>query len=122
MLRNELGTVEEGRFRQVFANAGLDARQMATPFGRLSGGERLRATLAWLAGGPEQTQLLLLDEVNNHLDIAALEAVEQLLGQFKGALIVSAHDPDFLQALELTHQLIWQPTGWHYEPWDDGGQ
>ncbi|KPW23596.1 ABC transporter ATP-binding protein [Pseudomonas cannabina pv. alisalensis] len=76
----------------------------------------------WRAGGPEQTQLLLLDEVNNHLDIAALEAVEQLLGQFKGALIVSAHDPDFLQALELTHQLIWQPTGWHYEPWDDGGQ
>ncbi|MBH0143460.1 ABC transporter ATP-binding protein [Pseudomonas syringae pv. tomato] len=60
--------------------------------------------------------------MNNHLDIAALEAVEQLLGQFKGALIVSAHDPDFLQALELTHQLIWQPTGWHYEPWDDGGQ
>lgn len=122
VLRNELGTVEEGRFRQVFANAGLDARQMATPFGRLSGGERLRATLAWLAGGPEQTQLLLLDEVNNHLDIAALEAVEQLLGQFKGALIVSAHDPDFLQALELTHQFIWQPTGWRYEPWDDGGQ
>ncbi|WP_407313844.1 hypothetical protein [Pseudomonas sp. nanlin1] len=26
VLRNELGTVEEGRFRQVFANAGLDAR------------------------------------------------------------------------------------------------
>jgi ATPase subunit of ABC transporter with duplicated ATPase domains len=122
VLRNELGTVEEGRFRQVFANAGLDARQMATPFGRLSGGERLRATLAWLAGGPEESQLLLLDEVNNHLDIAALEAVEQLLGQFKGALIVSAHDPDFLQALALTHQLIWQPTGWRYEPWDDGGQ
>ncbi|WP_234696578.1 hypothetical protein [Pseudomonas cannabina] len=55
VLRNELGTVEEGRFRQVFANAGLDARQMATPFGRLSGGERLRATLAWLAGGRPRT-------------------------------------------------------------------
>ncbi|MBF7142651.1 MULTISPECIES: ATP-binding cassette domain-containing protein [Pseudomonas] len=121
VLRHELGTAEEGRFRQAFANAGLDARQMATPFGRLSGGERLRASLAWLAGGPEQTQLLLLDEVNNHLDIAALEAVEQLLGQFKGALIVSAHDPDFLQALGLTHQLTWQPKGWRYEPWGGAG-
>jgi ATPase subunit of ABC transporter with duplicated ATPase domains len=109
------------RFHQAFANAGLDARQMATPFGRLSGGERLRASLAWLAGGPEQTQLLLLDEVNNHLDIAALEAVEQLLGQFKGALIVSAHDPDFLQAVALTHQLSWQPKGWRYEPWGGVG-
>ncbi len=122
VLRNELGTVEEGRLRQIFANAGLDARQMATPFGQLSGGERLRGALAWLAGGPEQTQLLLLDEVNNHLDLAALEAVEQLLRQFKGALIVSAHDRDFLQALELTHQLIWQPTGWSYEPWSEAWQ
>lgn len=119
VLRNELGTAEEGRLRQIFANAGLDARQMATPFGQLSGGERLRGALAWLAGGPEQTQLLWLDEVNNHLDLAALEAVEQLLRQFKGALIVSAHDRDFLQALELTHQLIWQPTGWSYEPWSE---
>lgn len=122
VLRNELGTAEEGRLRQIFANAGLDARQMATPFGQLSGGERLRGALAWLAGGPEQTQLLLLDEVNNHLDLAALEAVEQLLRQFKGALIVSAHDRDFLQALELTHQLIWQPTGWSYEPWSEAWQ
>jgi ATPase subunit of ABC transporter with duplicated ATPase domains len=121
VLRHKLGTAEEGRFRQAFANAGLDARQMATPFGRLSGGERLRASLAWLAGGPEQTQLLLLDEVNNHLDVAVLEAVEQLLGQFKGALIVSAHDPDFLQALGLTHQLTWQPRGWRYEPWGGVG-
>ncbi|WP_434772816.1 ATP-binding cassette domain-containing protein [Pseudomonas entomophila] len=122
VLRNELGTAEEGRLRQIFANAGLDARQMATPFGQLSGGERLRGALAWLAGGPEQTQLLLLDEVNNHLDLAALEAVEQLLRQFKGALIVSAHDREFLQALELTHQLIWQPTGWSYEQWNETWQ
>lgn len=122
VLRNELGTAEEGRLRQIFANAGLDAQQMAIPFGQLSGGERLRGALAWLAGGPEQTQLLLLDEVNNHLDLAALEAVEQLLRQFKGALIVSAHDRDFLRSLELTHQLIWQPTGWSYEPWSDAWQ
>lgn len=117
VLRQAVGVAEEGRLRQVFANAGLDARQMATPFGQLSGGERLRAALAWLAGGPENTQLLLLDEVNNHLDLAALEAVEQLLRQFKGALIVSAHDADFLEALALTHQLLWTPTGWRYGPW-----
>ncbi|AMA45776.1 ATP-binding cassette domain-containing protein [Pseudomonas alabamensis] len=120
VLRQALGMAEEGRLRQVFANAGLDARQMATPFGQLSGGERLRAALAWLAGGPENTQLLLLDEVNNHLDLAALEAVEQLLRQFRGALIVSAHDADFLQALALTHQLVWTPTGWRYGPWPGG--
>lgn len=122
VLRNELGSAEEGRFRQIFANAGLDARQMTTPFGQLSGGERLRGALAWLAGSPEQPQLLLLDEVNNHLDLAALEAVEQLLRQFKGALIVSAHEHDFLQALGLTHQLIWQPTGWRHEPWSEARQ
>lgn len=29
-------------------------------------------------------------------------------------LIVSAHDPDFLQALELTHPLTWHPTGFRY--------
>lgn len=117
VLRSQYGTAEEGRLRQVFANAGLDAQQMATPFGTLSGGERLRAALAWLAGGPEHTQLLLLDEVNNHLDLAALEAVEHLLRQYRGALVVSAHDRAFLEALQLTHQLAWQPQGWVYAPW-----
>ncbi|UFH49221.1 ATP-binding cassette domain-containing protein [Pseudomonas sp. KNUC1026] len=118
VLRSQYGTAEEGRLRQVFANAGLDARQMTTPFGTLSGGERLRAALAWLAGGPEQTQLLLLDEVNNHLDIAALEAVEHLLRQYQGALVVSAHDRAFLQALQLTHRLAWRPEGWIFGPWE----
>lgn len=116
VLRNQLDTVDEGRCRQVFANArdSMHGRWLHLSAG--SAGEN-----AWLAGGPEQTQLLLLDEVNNHLDFSGLEAVEHLLRQFKGALIVSAHDPYFLQALALTHQLIWRPTGWRYEPWNEAG-
>lgn len=67
--------------------------------GQLSGGERMRLSLACtLAKAP---QLLILDEPTNNLDFDALEALESALKRFPGALLVSSHDPYFLQSLAL---------------------
>jgi ATPase subunit of ABC transporter with duplicated ATPase domains len=65
----------------------------------LSGGEKIRAGLAATLLSNHPPQLLILDEPNNHLDIASLKAIEEILGLHEGALIVISHDEVFLNKL-----------------------
>ncbi|MFH6765932.1 GTP-binding protein [Enterobacter cloacae] len=81
----------------------------------LSGGERLKAALACVLWREHATQLLLLDEPTNHLDLASVQAIEAALAGFPGALLVVSHDESFLQGLALTHELVWEETGWRCE-------
>jgi ATPase subunit of ABC transporter with duplicated ATPase domains len=67
--------------------------------GTLSGGQRLRASLACVLGGEPSPSLLVLDEPTNHLDLDALEALEDALRAYDGALLVVSHDADFLEAI-----------------------
>ncbi len=73
--------------------------------GSLSGGERLRAALACVLSGAEPPQLLILDEPTNHLDLMSIEAVEQALAGYDGALLVVSHDPDFLDAIGIEREI-----------------
>jgi ATP-binding cassette, subfamily F, member 3 len=61
-----------------------------TPVGALSGGERARLALAILA--LEGSNFLLLDEPTNHLDIPAQEALQDVLENFPGTILLVSHD------------------------------
>lgn len=76
-----------------FAFRNQDAQRSASI---LSGGERLRAGLAMITGGPSTPQMLILDEPTNHLDIDSIEILEQSLSSYKGALMLVSHDRKFL--------------------------
>ena len=65
-----------------------------TPVKALSGGERNRLLLARLFTKP--TNLLVLDEPTNDLDIETLELLEELLMEYKGTLLLVSHDRSFL--------------------------
>ncbi len=73
--------------------------------GTLSGGQRLRASLACVLGGEYPPSLLVLDEPTNHLDLDALEALESALREYDGALLVASHDADFLEAIGIERRV-----------------
>jgi len=75
----------------------LRGPQVDRPAGALSGGERLRATLACLLLADPAPQLLLLDEPTNNLDLPAVTQLTSALSSYRGAMIVVSHDERFLR-------------------------
>ena len=68
--------------------------QMRTPLEVLSGGERGRLMLARALAKP--SNLLILDEPTNDLDLETLDVLEEMLGDYQGTVILISHDRDFL--------------------------
>jgi ATP-binding cassette subfamily F protein uup len=73
------------------------AEQARTPLGKLSGGERGRLMLAQALARP--SNLLVLDEPTNDLDMETLEVLEDMLGDYPGTVLLISHDRDFLDRL-----------------------
>lgn len=103
--------------RTQLSQLGLGADEIARPSGELSGGERPKAALACALYADEPAQLLLLDEPGNHLDLASLRALESMLNQYQGALLVVSHDDFFLGQLNLSERLLASPRGWEWQAW-----
>jgi ATP-binding cassette subfamily F protein uup len=68
--------------------------QARTPIGKLSGGERGRLMLARALAQP--SNVMVLDEPTNDLDIETLDLLQELLGDYPGTLLLVSHDRDFL--------------------------
>jgi ABC transport system ATP-binding/permease protein len=68
--------------------------QAGTPVAALSGGERGRLTLARALGKP--SNLLVLDEPTNDLDLETLDLLEEMIDDYPGTVLLVSHDRDFL--------------------------
>jgi ATP-binding cassette subfamily F protein uup len=68
--------------------------QARTVVGKLSGGERNRVTLARALALP--SNVLVLDEPTNDLDLETLDLLEEMIADYQGTVIVVSHDRDFL--------------------------
>ena len=71
--------------------------QAGTPIGELSGGERGRVMLARALAKP--SNLLVLDEPTNDLDLETLDLLQDLLSAYEGTVLLVSHDRDFLDRL-----------------------
>jgi ATP-binding cassette subfamily F protein uup len=75
----------------------FEDRQAHSPVRSLSGGERNRLLLAKLLAKP--SNLLILDEPTNDLDMDTLDLLQETLADYDGTLLVVSHDRDFLDRL-----------------------
>ncbi|MCZ6770752.1 MAG: ATP-binding cassette domain-containing protein [Proteobacteria bacterium] len=84
------------------------AKRAMTPVGFLSGGECNRVILASLFTRP--TNLLILDEPTNDLDVETLEVLEAQLSEYQGTIIIVSHDRTFLDNI-VTSTLVFESAG-----------
>lgn len=91
---DEGGYSAEADVRKIIAGLGLSDDRVDLPLGVLSGGERRRVELSRIlfAG----SDLLMLDEPTNHIDIDAKTWLLGFLRNYRGALLVISHDLDLL--------------------------
>ncbi|HUP45751.1 MAG TPA: ABC-F family ATP-binding cassette domain-containing protein [Thermoanaerobaculia bacterium] len=87
----------EARAREVLAGLGLDGPQIDGDVGALSGGWKMRVSMAkLLLGGFD---VLLLDEPTNHLDIESIVWLERYLHDTPATILMTSHDRDFLNRI-----------------------
>jgi ATP-binding cassette subfamily F protein uup len=82
--------------------------QARTPVSALSGGERGRLLLARAFATP--SNLLVLDEPTNDLDLETLDLLQEQIAEYSGTVIVVSHDRDFLDRV-ATDVIAWEGEG-----------
>jgi ATP-binding cassette subfamily F protein uup len=89
--RHVIGVLKDFLFRP---------EQARTPVGTLSGGERGRLALACALIRP--SNLLILDEPTNDLDLETLDLLEDMIADYRGTVMVVSHDRDFLDRVSTS--------------------
>ena len=95
--------MQDGQARSYLAQYLFRGEDVFKPVGALSGGERARLALAILA--LDGANFLLLDEPTNHLDIPAREALQEVLEDFSGTILLVSHDRYLIDRLATQ---IWE--------------
>ncbi len=95
----------------------FDERQARAPVRSLSGGEKARLLLSKLMA--KESNLLVLDEPTNDLDVETLDLLQELLDDYDGTVLLVSHDRDFLDrvatttiAMEGNGQAVVYAGGW----------
>ena len=78
----------------------FDEGQARAPVRSLSGGEKARLLLAKIMARP--SNLLVLDEPTNDLDVETLDLLQELLSTYDGTVLLVSHDRDFLDRVAAT--------------------
>ena len=87
----------EHDLRSELTAFGLSPKQANTNVRFLSGGERCRLSMATMM--LRDPQLLVIDEITNHLDAESVEALIYGINQWKGTLVMASHDTNFIRQI-----------------------
>ncbi len=112
--QNRDGYNLEPKCRSILSGLGIGPDDQDRPVEFLSGGWKMRVALAKiLLLNPD---LLLMDEPTNHLDLESIEWLETWIQSFKGALVMTSHDREFMnrtvtRIVEVAHKTITNYSG-----------
>ena len=112
--QNRGGYELESRAKEILAGLRFEQEDFVKPVEAFSGGWKMRIALAKiLLMNPD---LLLMDEPTNHLDLESIEWLEQWIKGFKGAVIMTSHDREFMNRIvsriaEVSQKSIVNYTG-----------
>lgn len=94
------GSLNESQIRTLLALLDFKKDSVFKLVGQLSQGERVKVSL--LAYLVTESDILILDEITNFLDLKTIEAVEKVLVFYSGILIFVSHDQHFMKNLATT--------------------
>ena len=93
--------------RSALAKCGLTTKNIESQVRVLSGGEQAKVRLCKLMN--RETNVLLLDEPTNHLDVDAKDELKRALQEYKGAVLLICHEPEFYDGLVSK---VWDLSKW----------
>lgn len=97
-------TVSDETARNVMGRLGLGGEKPLRKVKALSGGEKARVALSMFA--LKASNLLMLDEPSNHLDVGCIQGLANALGEWggkDGSIVVISHDREFCEKVGFTH-------------------
>lgn len=107
----------ESRIESTLAQVGLPELAPRTPLSRLSGGQRMRVSIARTL--IEDADLLLLDEPTNNLDAAGRRMISELVASWRGGVVVAGHDRALLEGMDRTLELSQTGARLYAGGWSD---
>jgi len=87
----------ESRAAEILTGLGIGPDDYLRPTESFSGGWKMRIALARILA--LQPDVLLMDEPTNHLDLESIVWLEDWLANFKGSLLMTSHDRDFMNRI-----------------------
>ena len=93
--------------RSALAKCGLTTKHIESKVKVVSGGEQAKVRLCKLIN--KETNVLLLDEPTDHLDVDAKEELKRALKEYKGSILMVCHEPEFYDGLATD---VWDCTKW----------
>ena len=106
-LWQEFPSYTQYEVRSALAKCGLTTKHIESQVRVLSGGEQAKVRLCKLVN--RDTNVLLLDESTNHLDVDAKEALKSALKEYRGSILLICHEPEFYQ--DVVNE-VWDMSKW----------
>jgi ATPase subunit of ABC transporter with duplicated ATPase domains len=103
----EFPSYSQFEVRAALAKCGLTTEHIESMIMVLSGGEQAKVRLCKLLN--RETNVLLLDEPSNHLDVDAKEELKRALKAYKGTILLISHEPEFYKDIATE---IWSCEDW----------
>ena len=100
---------EASEIYQAASTMDLSPTAVAVPLNQLSRGQLTKMAVLKLI--LDRLDLIILDELTNHLDIRARENIERALAEYPGAIVYATHDEVLAQALGVDKQVALSTSG-----------